>query len=187
LLVLGAAALAFYVGMMYERKGPSLASGNAANDARRGAATEPTPAASAALPSPTSAGSQTVFESRRAAVDLSPASEIERMKAQTGGDPLTADDPELLYLYGRALLLIDRQQDAVRAFDLAIQKAGDNMTSRNGELKIDAMLAKVAAQVRNGDSAAANDSARSLDGVIRPQQQQTGADGGVQPTPGATP
>ena len=111
------------------------------------------------------------------------------MKAQTGGDPLTAEDPELLYLYGRALLLVDRQQDAVRAFDLAIQKAGDNMTARNGELKIDALLAKVAAQVRNGDPAAANSSARELDGVIRPQQsqptpqQQTGADGSTRPTP----
>ncbi|HKG13493.1 MAG TPA: PP2C family serine/threonine-protein phosphatase [Pyrinomonadaceae bacterium] len=192
LLVLGAAALAFYVGMMYERKGLSAASNKAAGDARRGAATEPTPAASAAFPSPAVASPAAVFESRRAAVDLSPVSEIERMKAQTGGDPMTADDPELLYLYGRALLLVDRQQDAVRAFDLSIQKAGDNMTSRNGELKIDALLAKVAAQVRNGDSAAANDSARALDGVIRPQQQpppqqQTGADGGAQPTPGATP
>ncbi|HEV7890703.1 MAG TPA: PP2C family serine/threonine-protein phosphatase [Pyrinomonadaceae bacterium] len=190
-LVLGAAALAFYVGMMYERKGLSLASGNAANDSRRTAATEPTPAAAAsASPTPAAANSQAVFESRRAAVDLSPASEIERMKAQTGGDPMMADDPELLYLYGRALLLVDRQQDAVRAFDLAIQKTGDNMTARNGELKIDAMLAKVAAQVRGGDPTAANNSARELDGVIRSQQspqQQTGADGNVQPTPGATP
>jgi protein phosphatase len=187
-LVLGAAALAFYVGMMYERKGPSLASGNAAKDAPRTTVAEPTPAASAASPSPAASGGQAMFESRRAAVDLSPASEIERMKAQAGGDPLTADDPELLYLYGRALLLVDRQQDAVRAFDLAIQKAGDNMTARNGELKIDALLAKVAAQVRGGDSAAANDSARALDGVIRTQQQQqTGTDGNVQPTPGVTP
>lgn len=187
-LVLGAAALAFYVGMMYERKGGSLASGNAANNAPSTVAAGPTPAASAASPSPAGAGGGAVFESRRAAVDLSPASEIERMKAQAGGDPLTADDPELLYLYGRALLLVDRQQDAIRAFDLAIQKAGDNMTSRNGELKIDAMLAKVAAQLRHGDSAAAGASARELDGVIRPQQQptqpQTGADGNAQPTPG---
>lgn len=185
-LVLGAAALAFYVGMMYERKGPRLASGNAANNARGTAAAEPTPAATtASSPSPAPANSQAVFESRRAAVDLSPASEIERMKAQAGGDPMTTDDPELLYLYGRALLLVDRQQDAVRAFDLAIQKAGDNMTARNGELKIDALLAKVAAHVRNGDSAAANNSAKELDGVIRPQQ--TGAEGNTQPTPGVTP
>jgi len=188
--VLGAAALAFYVGMRYERNGASVASVNNSDAARRTTAAQPTPAATAAasFPSPAAAnGGGAVFESRRAAVDLSPASEIERMKAQTGGDPLTAEDPELLYLYGRALLLVDRQQDAVRAFDLAIQKAGDNMTSRNGELKIDALLAKVAAQVRVGDSAAANDSARALDGVIRPQQSPAGADGSAQPTPGVTP
>lgn len=188
-LVLGAAALAFYVGMMYERKGPSLASGNAANDSRRAPATEPTPAASAsAFPTPAALNTQATFESRRAAVDSMPGAEIERMRAN--GDPLKEDDPELLYLYGRALLLTDRQKEAVEAFDLAIRKTGDNMTARNGELKIDALLAKVAAQVRGGDPTAANNSARELDGVIRPQQspqQQTGADGSIQPTPGATP
>ena len=36
------------------------------------------------------------------------------------------------------------------------------MTSHNGELKIDALLAKVAAQMRSGDAAAAGESAREL-------------------------
>jgi protein phosphatase len=182
-LILGAAALAFYVGMMYERKGTGLASGSAANDARPAAAAQPTPAATS---TPAAATQQAMFESRRAAVDASPASEIEVMKAQTGGQPLTSDNPESLYLYGRALLLLDRPKEAAEAFDLAIQKAGDNMTARNGELKIDALLAKVAAQVRGGDSPAAAQSARALDGVVRPQQTQqqpAGADGSAQPTP----
>jgi serine/threonine protein phosphatase PrpC len=188
LLVVGAAALAFYVGMMYERKGGSLASGAATNNAGRTVASAPTPASTS---TPVSPAPESMFESRRAAVDLSPASEIERMNAQTGGQPLTSEDPEFLYLYGRAMLLTDRQKEAVEAFNLAIQRAGENMTPRNGELKIDARLAKVAAQMRGGDSAAAVLAARELDEVIRSQQsspqQSPQGEPNVAPSPGVTP
>jgi protein phosphatase len=190
LLIVGSAALAFYVGMIYERKGVSLFSGNGSNNNRRGVAPEPTPAA--ALPSPAAVNTQATFESRRAAVDLSPASEIERMNAQTGGQPLSSDDPEFIYLYGRALLLTDRQKEAVEAFDLSIRKAGENTTARNGEVMIDALLAKIAAQTRSGDATAAGESTRDLGRVIHPQEEkpsqtQTGANANTQPTPGATP
>jgi protein phosphatase len=188
LLVVVAAALAFYVGMMYERRGGGLASGAATNNANRTTASAPTPAPTS---TPATLTPESMFESRRAAVDLSPASEIERMNAQTGGQPLTSEDPEFLYLYGRAMLLTDRQKEAVEAFNLAIQKAGENMTPRNGELKIDARLAKVAAQMRGGDSAAAVLAAKELDEVIRSQQSSPGQqqEGGanVAPSPGVTP
>ena len=187
LFIAGAAALAFYVGMMYERRGMNLLSSKNSNDARGGTvAAAPTPAT---LASPTAnAGTQATFESRRAAVDLSPASELDRMNTETSGRPLTYDNPESLYLYGRALLLLDRSKEAAEAFDLAIKKTGDNMTARNGELKIDALLAKVAAQVRSGDPSAANEAARALDEVVRtqasqPATQPTVADGGARPTP----
>jgi hypothetical protein len=185
LFVVAAAALAFYVGMMYGRKGASLMSGNASpNDARRGVVSEPTPAPTA---SNVTTSPEATFENRRASVDLMPAAEAERMSVQTGGQPLSSEDPEFLYLYGRAMLLTDRQREAVEAFDRAIQKAGENMTPRNGELKIDARLAKVAAQMRNGDSAAATEAARELDEVIRSQQQPTqdnaNANAGVSPSP----
>ncbi|MFL6284084.1 MAG: PP2C family protein-serine/threonine phosphatase [Pyrinomonadaceae bacterium] len=191
LLIVGSAALAFYVGMIYERKGMSLLSGNGSNDNRRGVAVEPTPAATT-IPTPSTVNMQATFESRRAAVDLSPASEIERMNAQTGGQPLSSEDPEFLYLYGRALLLTDRQKEAVDAFNLAITKANENTTARNGEALIDAMLAKIAAQTRSGDAVAAGESTRELGRVIHPQEEkpsqtQTGADANTQPTPGATP
>jgi serine/threonine protein phosphatase PrpC len=188
LLVVGAAALAFYVGMMYERRGGSLASGAATSNANRAAAQSPTPAPSS---TPAAVNPESMFESRRAAVDLSPASEVERMNAQTGGQPLTSEDPEFLYLYGRAMLLTDRQKEAVEAFNLAIQRAGENTTASNGELKIDARLAKVAAQARVGDSAAAVLAAKELDEVIRPQQssprQSPQGDANVAPSPGVTP
>jgi protein phosphatase len=187
LLVVGAAALAFYVGMMYERKGGSFASGAATNNANRTVAQSPTPASTS---TPAALTPQATFEGRRAAVDASPTSEIERMNAQTGGQPLTSEDPESLYLYGRALLLTYKQKESVEAFDLAIKKAGENTTARNGEVLIDAMLAKIGALTIDGDAAGAGEAARVLSRTIHlreAQPSQTGADGSTQPTPGATP
>ena len=111
------------------------------------------------------------------------------MNADAGGQPLNSDDPEFLYLYGRALLLTDRQQDAAAAFDRAIQKINENMTPRNGELKIDARLAKIAAHLRAGDEQAARAAADDFAEVVRSQQGQTNANtnANTQPSPGVSP
>ena len=98
---------------------------------------------------------------------------------------LSSDDPEFLYLYGRALLLTDRQQDAAAAFDRAIQKINENMTPRNGELKIDARLAKIAAHLRAGDEQAARAAADDFAEVVRSQPSQANAN--TQPSPGVSP
>src|SRR5205085_9949429 len=105
-------------------------------------------------PAPTAAAledPEARFDRLRRAVDLSPTTEVIRMTAESNNQPLNSDDPEFLYLYGRALLLTDRQQEAATAFDRAIQKISENMTPRNGELKIDARLARIAALLRGGD------------------------------------
>ena len=171
LLVFAATVLAFYVGMMFERKGM-----------RRfmSATATPSPAVTPsafALEDP-----EVRFERLRRAVDLSPAAEAARMSAETNNQPLNSDDPEFLYLYGRALLLTDRQKDAAAAFDKAIERINENTTPRNGELKIDARLAKVAAQLRAGDEAAARAAADELAEVIR--SQPDGANANAQPSPG---
>jgi protein phosphatase len=172
LLVLGAVGLAFYVGMTFERKGMSKRLGLAQTSAT------PTP-----LPSVVPAESSgDRFERLRRAVDLSPATEATRMAAEANSQPLNSEDPEFLYLYGRALLLTDRQPEAAAAFDHAIQKINENMTPANGELKIDARLAKVAAQLRAGDVTAARQAADELSEIVRPQQP-TGAEGSALPTP----
>lgn len=174
LLTLGAVALAFYVGMMFERKGMT-------NRLNMTAAT-PTPA-----PQPTVAESRAEkFERLRRAVDISPASEVDRMSAETGGRPLESNDPEFLYLYGRALLLSDRQPEAAAAFDRALLRISENMTPTNGELKIDARLAKIAAHLRARDEAAARAAAEALSDIVRPAQQPTATpnvEAGVAPTP----
>ena len=89
------------------------------------------------------------------------------MAAEANNHPLASEDPEFLYLYGRALLLSDRQPEAADAFERAIQKAGEHQTPRNGELKIDARLAQVAAHLRAGDAERARLAADSLAEFIR--------------------
>jgi serine/threonine protein phosphatase PrpC len=178
-LLLAAVLLAFYVGMMFERK-------NVRRTAA-GANVSKTPSASptsSALEDP-----EARFNRLRRAVDLSPATEAERMAADSNNQPLNSDDPEFLYLYGRALLLTDRQQEAAAAFDRAIQKASENMTPRNGELKIDARLAAIAAQLRSGNQAAAREAADALSDVLRPRLQadNTNANANTQPSPGVSP
>jgi hypothetical protein len=92
------------------------------------------------------------------------------------------------------MLLTDRQQEAATAFDRAIQKINENMTPRNGELKIDAGVARVAAQLRGGDVVAARAAANELGEVIRPQQGEansnansaSNSNANAQPPPGVS-
>jgi protein phosphatase len=180
LVTLGAVGLAFYVGMMFERKGMSRQFGIAEN------AATPTPSATRPPETVFAESRAERFDRLRRAVDLSPASEAVRMSGEANGHPLESTDPEFLYLYGRALLLTDRQPEAAAAFDRAIQRVNENMTSENGELKIDARLAKVAAHLRARDEAAARQAADALSEVVRPQQQPPPAGEGMvaSPTPG---
>ncbi|HWS88428.1 MAG TPA: PP2C family serine/threonine-protein phosphatase [Pyrinomonadaceae bacterium] len=182
LLTLGAVALAFYVGMMFERKGVSSRLSPAA------ATPTPTSTPAAATPRPPEAAFVETPAERflrlRSAVDLSPASEAARMATEANGQPLDSNDPEFLYLYGRALLLSDRQPEAAAAFDRAIQRINENMTPANGELKIDARLAKVAAHLRARDYVGARDAAEALSEIVRPQQTPTAT---TEPAPAPTP
>ncbi len=176
LLTLGAAVLAFYMGIMFERRGMSKQVGLA------GDAATPAPTATAVATPAESPADR--FGRLRRAVDLSPATEAARMSAEANGHPLESPDPEFLYLYGRALLLTDRQPEAAAAFDRVIERAAENMTPVNGELKIDARLAKVAAHLRGRDEQAARAAAEALSEVVRPQQPQPVAtEAGTAPTP----
>ncbi|HEX8503606.1 MAG TPA: PP2C family serine/threonine-protein phosphatase [Pyrinomonadaceae bacterium] len=177
LLTLGAVGLAFYVGMMFERKGVSRQAALA-----RDAAPPPTPAPSAAVTATPAESQSDRFGRLRRAVDLSPASEAARMSAEADGHPLESADPEFLYLYGRALLLTDRQPEAAAAFERAIQRAGENTTPANGELKIDARLAEVASHLRARNDAAARQAAEALSEFVRPQQAPAG-EPSTAPTP----
>lgn len=184
-LLLAAFALSFYVGMVFERKGLARSLAGASASPSPSSAVSPVAAPTqAALEDP---GER--FERLRRAVDLAPAREAARMATEANNQPLNSDDPEFLYFYGRALLLTDRQQDAAAALDRAIQKVNENMTPRNGELKIDARLAKVAAHLRAGDDQAARAAADDLGEVIRsqPDGATDNANANTQPSPGVSP
>jgi hypothetical protein len=176
-LAVGAAAIAFYLGIRFEQSGMSKQFG-------LGARATPTPAPSPIIIASPPDSPADKFDRLRRAVDLSPSAEAVRMSAEANGHPLDSTDPEFLYLYGRAMLLSDRQTEAADAFDRAILKINENMTSANGELKIDARLAKIAAHVRAHDDAAARSDADALSEVIRPQTQAgEGASATATPTP----
>jgi hypothetical protein len=178
LLLAAVGAAAFYGGLLFARRDAAAGTGTQAAGA-------PSPAAPAATQTPVAFGAEAPgppsFEQRRRAVDLSPASEASRMSAETGGQPLNSDDPEFLYLYGRAMLLTDRQEEAVAAFGRAVQRINENMTPTNGQLKIDAQLATIAAHLRAGRTEEARGVAQTLDELIRRDAPPAGDAG--QPTP----
>jgi serine/threonine protein phosphatase PrpC len=186
-LLLVSVGLAFYVGMIFERKGNGKLSARGAdanvNHSEANANRASTmPAEPTGTPSPVlMEDPQVRFEHQLRAVDRSPETEAARMASEMNGQPLTSDDPDFLYLYGRALLLTNRPQDAVSAFDRAIQRAEANMTPHNGELKIDALLAKVAAHMRAGDQTGAGEAVNKLNEVTRTQTQM--GDANSSPTP----
>ena len=172
LLVLAAAATAFYGGMMFQR--------------REAESRPPVSATAAALPTPEVESPEEKFEKMKRAVDLSPATEVARMSAAAGTTPpLDSADPEFLYLYGRALLLTGKSEEAASAFEKAVQRAAENMTPRNGQLKIDARLAATAARLRSEDLNGARDAARALDEFVRPGTPA--AEGNTQAAPSVSP
>ncbi len=168
-LLLVAAAAAFYGGMRFEKSG-GLNGGDASK-------------LPVATPSPTPESAEAHFQRKLRAVDLAPTVEASRMTAEASNLPLDSPDPEFLYLYGRAMLLTGKNQDAVAAFEKTIQRINENMTARNGQLKIDARLAHIAASLRSDDINKAREAARALgEEVIRTEIETAPANTSPSPT-----
>jgi serine/threonine protein phosphatase PrpC/cytochrome c-type biogenesis protein CcmH/NrfG len=175
LLLLAAASAAFYGGMLFQRRGVAETSS--------AARPEVSPA-----PTPEAETPEELFEKRRRAVDALPSAEASRMSADLSTRPQNGEDPEFLYLYGRAMLLTGKSEDAAAAFEKAIQKSAENPTSRNTQLKIDARLAATAARLRSEDFNGAREAARALDEFMRPgQPSPPPAEGNTQAAPSVSP
>jgi len=89
------------------------------------------------------------FERARREVDREPAGWItNQMKLDLANqgiqNPLESSDPEFLYLYGRASLLSGNNDEAARAFVLAIDKANANASTTGATVQKDATLALAA-------------------------------------------
>jgi hypothetical protein len=68
--------------------------------------------------------------------------------AKGAQDPLGSTDPEFLYLYGRALLLMGDNLNAMTAFEQAIANLKENTSPLHDKLRVEARLAALGAALR---------------------------------------
>lgn len=167
LFVLAAAALAFYGGIRYQKARAVFDNGQNAN-----AVTQPTPESPEAR-----------FDRERREVDAQPTAMEQQYAAELGRQEPQTNEPEFLYLYGRALLLSGNQTEAVKQLEQAAQKLNERAATGRDPLKIETRIATAAAALKSKDAAAIDRAARELDEVIE-QQNKAGAPGSLAtPTP----
>ena len=146
LLLLAAAAGAFYGGIRYQQ----FRVGSAQNATLQ--------------PSPTP--DVTAFEQKRAAVDSNSqkwlADNLPLQLAKEGIKNATdSKDPEFLYLYGRALMLTGSHRDALQAFDLALNNLRTEPKT-NLPLNAEVKLAEAAAALKLKNQTGAGKSQEAL-------------------------
>ena len=131
LLFIGAVGAAFYAGMIYQRQQHFTMT-------------------SIAPPGPSP---QSTFASKRAAVDADPKKWLNDNTLTDAPRWTGSKDPEFLYLYGRAAMLVGNHRDAMQAFELALNNTRSNS---NGDLPLETevKLANAAAALKlNKESA----------------------------------
>jgi protein phosphatase len=104
------------------------------------------------------------FDKRRREVDRDPATSVSGMDKEVNGKSLDSFDPEFLYLYGRALLLTNRHEEASRAFRAALDKLKDR-PSRD-TLKVETKMAAAIAALRSNNPAATQAASRDLEEIF---------------------
>ncbi|HEX8493261.1 MAG TPA: PP2C family serine/threonine-protein phosphatase [Pyrinomonadaceae bacterium] len=149
LVVLGVGSAAYFAGRYQAKQELTTATDN------RNVSAAPTPA-------PISPEAE--FDKRRREVDRDPAGSATRMEAETSGKPFDSADPQFLYLYGRALLLSNRHDEASRAFKLALEKIKDR-PSRDS-LKVETKMAAAVAALRSNNYAATQAASKDLEEVF---------------------
>lgn len=171
-LCLVAVAGAFYAGRKYKGAIPYLDQNQVAAEA------SPTPAAT---PTPnTGEAALLKFEKARRAVDTDPntwlTSQLPGELSRQGVPvPLESQDPEFLYIYGRASLLAGKPDEAVRAFEAAIAKADLNPSPGNATVRKEATFGLAAAALKLETARAG--ALKHFDEATRP----------VQPAPAGSP
>jgi serine/threonine protein phosphatase PrpC len=156
LLFAGIAAGAFYGGMYFQRQRTESA---------------PQPIATP-LPTPTPVDTIREFENKRQQVDKDPANMVKTMRdeatAKGAQDPLNSTDPEFLYLYGRALMLMGDNLNAMTAFEHAIANLKENTSPLHDKLRVESRLAAmgVALKIRFLQPQAGERAIRAFDELI---------------------
>lgn len=154
LLFLALLPVAFYFGMIYDKRRvvPTFQQSNM----------------SAATPAPT-VDSIAEFERRRREVDREPARMVTQLETENGGRPQDSNDPQVLYLFGRALLLSGRYQDSSAAFGKAAELLKDR-PSRD-PLKVETKLSAAVAALKSENQAAIQTAAKDIEEVIETQSK----------------
>ncbi len=138
LLIAGIGAAAFYGGMYWQRQQVDAA---AANNAPPVTAT-PTP-----TPDPAAE-----FEKKRQQVDRDPANMAKTLREEAAAkgmqNPLDSTDPEFLYLYGRALMMMGDNMGAMPVFERAIANIKPDTSPVQDRLRVDSRIAMMAVALR---------------------------------------
>ncbi|HYX40750.1 MAG TPA: protein phosphatase 2C domain-containing protein, partial [Pyrinomonadaceae bacterium] len=127
LFVLVAAALAFYGGIRYQKARAVFANGQVTS--------------TVAQPTPESPEAR--FDRERREVDMQPAAMEQRYTGELLHQEPQTNEPAFHYLYGRALLLSGKPQDAQREFAQVVQLLSQHEEKANGRdsLRIDTRIA----------------------------------------------
>jgi len=165
-LVLAAVAGAFYAGRKYKGIIPYLDQNQAAV-----ADLSPTP-----LPVATPPGNDASllkFEKGRRTVDTDANTWLTaqlpaELSRQGVAAPLDSQDPEFLYLYGRASLLAGKTEEAVKAFEASIARADLNPSPANATVRKEAAFGLAAAALKSETAKPA--ALRHFDEATRPAQ-----------------
>jgi hypothetical protein len=135
MLVIGGAA--FYGGMYFQQQ--------RADNSTASASASPTP-----TPTPTDPVLE--FEKKKQEIDQAPAVMVKAMNDEQAAkglkNPLDSTDPEFLYLYGRGLMLMGDNINAIQAFERANANLKENATPLYDKLKIESRLAALGVAFR---------------------------------------
>ncbi len=104
------------------------------------------------------------FDKRRREIDRDPLGSVASMDKEVSGKSLDSFEPEFLYLYGRALLLTNRHEEASRTFRTALDKMKDR-PSRD-TLKVETKMASAIAALRSNNPAATQAASKDLEEIF---------------------
>ncbi len=161
LLLLVASAAAFYGGIRYQQNQAALAATN--TNANNQPA--PQPSASAVVPA-SELNINDTYTRLRAAVDLSPGAEAQRMSSENNGRPLDSTDGIFLALYGRALFLSGKYAEAVEVLKRANERIDAQRAPGRDPVRLDTRLTLAAAALRANNADAMRLANDSFGGVI---------------------
>jgi serine/threonine protein phosphatase PrpC len=150
--IVGAAA--FFGGMYYQKQ--------------RLEAAQPA-VSSANEPEPPLAPQPSTFEQGRAHVDKDPKDWIDKVALARANEakkqPLEVDDPEFLYLYGRALFLIRDYSQSLKAFNNALAKLDQKASAEVSPLKAEVLFGKLAAAQKVQDFVESKNALNGLEAI----------------------